>query len=437
MKKVTALVLGLFLASFSMNAASDTSATNTLNYNDDKSYIFVEGGVEFSIYTDGQFDFVYVGDTSGGNVNISLNTPGVSVSFNSGYDYDAYVQYDDYGAVIQVEDVAIYYDEFGRITQAGEVEIRYNNRRIVRVGGQRIFYNSYGHFDYYSGFISPWYRTYVFRPWHIYYARPFYTSCIVYDYPYRRYYSPVRYSYSYHRNYYNSGRRSYINGRRSFHRPGSRHHYKNGRTAINRDYKPNRRNTAVSRLGNNKRSSINARGNTRGNVKGNTSRGVAKRNNSSNLDRKDLAKRGGNASSNVRTTKGIAKRGNASRDIKRSGYSKSVGSSNRGSIAKSKGSRSVSKRSGNNRNNSVKRQTSTRRSTASRGNTTSKRSNSVKRSSSSNKRSNAVKRSAPSNKRSSTASRSKKTPSRSKGTMSRKSSSSRSKGAAPRRGRGL
>ena len=40
--------------------------------------------------------------------------------------------------------------------------------------------------------------------------------------------------------------RSYVNGRRDFYRPGSRIHYRNGRTAVNRDYNPNRRNTAVA-----------------------------------------------------------------------------------------------------------------------------------------------------------------------------------------------
>ena len=125
MKKVTALVLGLFLISISAKATNDALTTYSYNAYDGKSYIFIEGGVEFSVFPDGQFDFVYVGNDNGDSVNINLNTPGVSVSFNSGFDYDAYVQYDDYGAVIQVEDVPIYYDEFGRIAQAGDVEIRY------------------------------------------------------------------------------------------------------------------------------------------------------------------------------------------------------------------------------------------------------------------------------------------------------------------------
>ncbi|HPF12497.1 MAG TPA: hypothetical protein PKW08_12390 [Flavobacteriaceae bacterium] len=283
MKTVTALVFGLFLSAFSMNAASEAAASYG-NYYNGNSYIFVEGGVEFSVFPDGQFDFVYVGGHNGSQVNININTPGVSVSYNSGYNYDAYVQYDDYGAVIQVEDVPIYYDEFGRIIQAGNVEIRYTNHRIVWVGGLHIFYNSYGYYSHCTGYISPYYRTYVYRPWHVYYARPLYTHCVVYDYPYRRYYTPVRYSFAYHRVHYNRGYQYYTNCRRDFYRPGSYVHYKDGRKAVNRDYNPNRRNTAVAynEVGNrenkiNTRPSVGNRGdkvvNTRPSSETSTSKG--------------------------------------------------------------------------------------------------------------------------------------------------------------------
>ncbi|MEZ4874911.1 MAG: hypothetical protein R2793_05560 [Flavobacteriaceae bacterium] len=245
MKKVTALVLTLFAVVLSVNAASEQTNKFYGNYNG-QSYIFVEGGVEFSVFPDGQFDFVYVGPTQGSNVNVSINTPGVSISYNSGYNYDAYVQYDDYGAVIQVEDVPIYYDEFGRIIQAGSVEIQYNSsRRIVRVGGLHVYYNHYGYFSYCTGYISPWYTTYIYRPWHVYYARPYYAHCVVYDYPYRRYYTPIRYTYAYHRNHYR-GYKNYTNGRREFAHVGSRTYTKDGRYTVNKDFNPNRRNTAVA-----------------------------------------------------------------------------------------------------------------------------------------------------------------------------------------------
>ncbi|WP_146090666.1 hypothetical protein [Aureitalea marina] len=247
MKMITTWIALLFLGGITAYGSSILPMDGFWRYDYNRSYIFVEGGVEFAVYPDGQFDFAYVGGNRG-RLNVDYYNSGLNISFNSGYNYDMYVQYDDYGAVIQVENIPIYYDHFGRIVRAGNVDIQYANRRIVRVGGMNIFYDRWGYFSYYTGYISPWYRFYIYRPWHVYYARPFYNSCIVYDYPYRRYYNPYRYEYNYHRrNYLNRGRSSYANGRRSFHKPGSRVHFKDGRVARNKDYREGRENTMIDR----------------------------------------------------------------------------------------------------------------------------------------------------------------------------------------------
>ncbi len=223
---------------FSATAASPESKNDLRRSYDGNAYIFVEGDVEFSVFPDGQFDFVYIGPQKGSQVIIS--SPNSNVSYNSGYNYDAYVQYDDYGAVIQIETVPVYYDEYGRISQAGNVDIRYNNRRIVRVGSMNVIYNNYGYFSHVNGYINMYNPYYVYRPWHVYYARPIYSHCIVYDMPYRRYYSPVRYSYNHHVVYYNNRHSvAYQNTRRDFYRPGTRVYDNRGRSSINKDYEYN------------------------------------------------------------------------------------------------------------------------------------------------------------------------------------------------------
>ena len=158
-----------------------------------------------------------------------------------------YLQYDDYGAIIQIEDVPVYYDVYGRIIQAGEVEISYRNRAISRIGGLHIYYNSYGDYDYYTGYINSYNRFYTYRPWHGYYLRPMYNNCIVWNIPYRRFYTPIRYSYYNHLRYYNNrATNTYTNARREFISPGSRIHYRNGRTALNTRYKRGRKNTMIT-----------------------------------------------------------------------------------------------------------------------------------------------------------------------------------------------
>ena len=197
------------------------------------SYIFIEGGVEFSVFPDGQFDFVYLG-SHGTQVNIQ--TPNAAINFNAGYNYDTYVQYDMYGAVIQIENVPVFYDAYGRIIQAGNVHIHYNNNRLIRIGGLHIFYNPYGFFSHHTGFINAYNRFYVYRPWHVYYMVPFHHYTIVYGFPYRRYYNPVRYNYGYHHRNYNRPGVAYMNGRRNFYRPGSQMHYRDGRVAVNTNF---------------------------------------------------------------------------------------------------------------------------------------------------------------------------------------------------------
>ena len=245
MKNFRTVLLLLLTLATAHAAKTDTPESIYKTTYNGKAYIFIEGGVEFSVFADGQFDFVYLGPQH--NTMLSFNTPSVFVSFNAGHDYQAYLQYDDYGAILQIEDVPVYYDVYGRIVQAGEVEISYINRVISRVGGLQIYYNRYGDYDYCVGFINPYNRFYTYRPWHSNYLRPMYTNCIVWDIPYRRYYTPIRYSYYDHLRYYNNrATNPYINARREFISPGSRIHYRNGRTALNTRYKRGRKNTMVT-----------------------------------------------------------------------------------------------------------------------------------------------------------------------------------------------
>ena len=76
---------------------------NNGSYFDGQSYIFVEQGIEFSIFPDGQFDFVFVGPQNGASATFSWYTPGVNISFNAGYNYDMYVQYLLYVRTVKIK----------------------------------------------------------------------------------------------------------------------------------------------------------------------------------------------------------------------------------------------------------------------------------------------------------------------------------------------
>jgi hypothetical protein len=210
---MSALVLG---TSVSLAATTEDKVVTSNMVSYGNPIIFVENGITFSVYPDGEFDF-YIDDRV--NVGANVNFGNTSITFNSGYNYDPYVQYDDYGAVIQVENIPVYYDYYGRVSQIGDVNIWYRNGRVHRVGGLYVYYNPRGVFTHYTGYVNIYNRHYVYRQWHGYFVRPAVGFCLVYNRPYRRYYTPVRYTY--YRPYAYNSRKSYA-------RIG--HHYEYGRS---------------------------------------------------------------------------------------------------------------------------------------------------------------------------------------------------------------
>lgn len=199
MKQILAIFTAILFTGFTANANPTTTLddinTNTASRGYGNSFIFVEQGVEFSIFPDGQFDFYM--SNYGPNVNVSVNHGNTSISFNSGYDYDAYVQYDEFGAIVQVEHVPVFYDYYGRVNQVGNVFINYNNfGYVTQVGGLYVHYNRYNRFTHHSGFINIHNRFYVYRPWHAHFRIPLLSHCVVYNRPYRQHYKPIRYQYT-------------------------------------------------------------------------------------------------------------------------------------------------------------------------------------------------------------------------------------------------
>lgn len=199
MKQILAIFTAILFTGFTANANPTTTLddinTNTASRGYGNSFIFVEQGVEFSIFPDGQFDFYM--SNYGPNVNVSVNHGNTSISFNSGYDYDAYVQYDEFGAIVQVEHVPVFYDYYGRVNQVGNVFINYNNfGYVTQVGGLYVHYNRYNRFTHHTGFINIHNRFYVYRPWHAHFRIPLLSHCVVYNRPYRQHYRPIRYQYT-------------------------------------------------------------------------------------------------------------------------------------------------------------------------------------------------------------------------------------------------
>jgi len=215
MRNLVLLFSALVLSTSSVMAVTleDKVATRNAYTNFNDSFIFVENGITFSVFPDGEFDF-YIDERI--RMNPNMNFGRNNITLNSGFDYNPFVQYDDFGAVIQIENIPVFYDFYGRVNQIGDINIRYNSGRISRLGGMQIFYDNRGFYNNHRGFINIYNQNYVFRPFHSFFARPAIGFCLVNVNPYRRFYSPIRYT------YYNPYQ---FNSRRTFATIGRAHRF--------------------------------------------------------------------------------------------------------------------------------------------------------------------------------------------------------------------
>lgn len=365
----TAMILGT-PSVFATSTNEDKVATSNA-YRNNNSFIFVENGITFSVYPDGEFDF-YIEDYVTGSKN--------GITFNSGYDYSPYAQYDDYGAVIQVENVPIYYDYYGRVSQIGDVSINYRNNRIRSIGGMYVFYDNRGFYNYHTGFINIYNRNYVFRPFHRWFVRPAIGFSLVLNRPYRRYYTPIRYTF--HKPYRFNKRRAYV-------KIGKEHRYNKVRRERANVYR-NDKKVAVRSNSYRSNRSVSAKNNSYSNNRAIASNNKTRTNRSATVTRSTTVRRGNNvATGNQKrtvVTKREVTRTPRSTTVKRTttaykkptykntGILSSQGTAQR-SVALNKTQRSITR--------SVNKAPSTKRSTISRS-TSSK---SISKASSSSKRS--------------------------------------------------
>lgn len=202
------LVSFLFFLIIGMaNTQAETSqhkVTATVDFGYSNPFVFMENGVTFALYPDGELDF-YISNRL--QVNTGVPIVHSAITLNSGFNYSPFVQYDDFGAIIQVENIPVFYDYYGRVNRVGGIRVYYRNGLLYRLGGMRIYYDSRGYYNRHVGYINPYNGVYVYRPFHRYFIRPAAGFCMVYSNPYRRYYAPVRYTY-YHP-YRNNARRVY------------------------------------------------------------------------------------------------------------------------------------------------------------------------------------------------------------------------------------
>lgn len=123
MKKGILILLGMFMMVSTMEAKNDeilsNKVTNDISYNVYNNAVnFFERGIEFFVFTNGEFDF----DARFNNRGIRINR-------------------DFRGRITNVGNVLIRYDRRGNVIRIGSVLIRYSRGLLTNVGDLRVRYD--------------------------------------------------------------------------------------------------------------------------------------------------------------------------------------------------------------------------------------------------------------------------------------------------------
>lgn len=160
MKKITLVLAALLLSVTSAKATEQVSELDgkdlrvTKRYRFSQPIMFVERGVEFLIFQNGEFDFNtdsqygfsdnYYRKHNSRNrgYNKTYGAPGVHVKYNRSR--GVYIAHDRFGRVRRIGNVFVNYDAYGRVKRVGSVYMRYRHNKLKQVGGLYLQYNRWG-----------------------------------------------------------------------------------------------------------------------------------------------------------------------------------------------------------------------------------------------------------------------------------------------------
>lgn len=169
MKNFYLLFVGLLLSVTTTQAnvmsdqmnGSENGLTNRYPYA--QPIQFVERGVEFFVFLNGEFDFnthpVNYRRTRRSTINTTFGAPGVrtrATRYNT-RNIGVRVEHDFNGRVRRIGNLFINYDRFGRVKRIGSIYMSYHNRhgKLLQIGGLRLQYNRWGRLVRQSGIVKP------------------------------------------------------------------------------------------------------------------------------------------------------------------------------------------------------------------------------------------------------------------------------------------
>ena len=159
MKTITLLVASVLMSTTMINATevNITSTENRMRHNFDEPISFVERGVEFFVFLNGDFDFNTRPEDSQGD--FFYRTAGKRGSVSTArrtFNYGTRIEHDSFGRVRRVGNTFINYDRFDRVSRIGSVYLKYNRIGLAQVGNLMLIYNRRGDLVNTIGSVKGW-----------------------------------------------------------------------------------------------------------------------------------------------------------------------------------------------------------------------------------------------------------------------------------------
>jgi len=160
MKKITLLVATILLAGNVVNATEvikNSVEERRGHFNFDEPISFVERGIEFFVFPNGDFDFNTRPDDSQGDYMFRTagkrSTAAVS---RRPINYGVLIEHDSFGRVRRIGNTFINYDAMDRVRRIGSVYMTYNRFALTQIGGMRIVYDRRGEIVDMIGSVKGW-----------------------------------------------------------------------------------------------------------------------------------------------------------------------------------------------------------------------------------------------------------------------------------------
>ncbi len=146
MKNSTLLVASIILFGNAAMASVIIRNTDEVHnrFNQEEPIAFIEKGIEFLVFPNGEFDFNTRPQDSQGDYYYKTATSRTATSERRTQNYGVRIEHDSFGRIRRVGNTFINYDNRDRVNRIGSVFMRYNRWAIIQIGGMQLVYNRRG-----------------------------------------------------------------------------------------------------------------------------------------------------------------------------------------------------------------------------------------------------------------------------------------------------